>query len=62
MSVMVMPIFDLSFAAISDLDKQAEDVDFFFKEYIRNHGNGSSNIRLSNCNIKSVSGENIQVD
>ena len=33
--VMMIPIFDLSFVALNDLDKQAEDVDFFFKEYIR---------------------------
>ena len=32
---MLMTIFDLSFAAIPDLEKQAEDIDFFFIEYIR---------------------------
>ena len=32
---MVVTIFDLSFVAIPDLNKQAEDIDFFFQEYIR---------------------------
>ena len=31
----MITIFDLSFAAIPDLNKQAEDIDFFFEEYIR---------------------------
>ena len=33
--MVVVTIFDLSFAAIPDLNKQAEDIDFFFQEYIR---------------------------
>ena len=33
--VMFITIFDLSFSAIPDLNKQAEDIDFFFQEYIR---------------------------
>ena len=33
----MITIFDLSFAAIPDLNKQAEDIDFFFEEYIRLH-------------------------
>lgn len=32
---MAVTIFDLSFVAIPDLNKQAEDIDFFFQEYIR---------------------------
>ena len=29
----LMAIFDLSFSAIPDLHKQAEDIDFFHEEY-----------------------------
>jgi len=53
---MLITIFDLSFSAIPDLNKQAEDIDFFFQEYIRNYGEGAANVRLSNCNIVSVVG------
>ena len=32
-SYQIMAIFDLSFSAIPDLHKQAEDIDFFHEEY-----------------------------
>ena len=35
LNLKMITIFDLSFAAIPDLNKQAEDIDFFFEEYIR---------------------------
>ena len=31
----MISIFDLSFAAIPDLNKQAEDIEFFPEEYVR---------------------------